>query len=382
MWLNAFKQIEFVIDLEDRQVLGTNLAQHQHHLLDLQHAIRFGRIDHVQQQVGIARLFERRPKCLDQLVGQVTNETHRVGQDNRPQVANVQTAQGRVEGGEQLVGRVHVRFRHVVEERGFTGVGIAHQGHGRNIRTQTATSRLFALAADFLKATLDLAQANPQQTPVGFQLGFTRAAHADTAALTLKVSPAANQPGAHVVKLSQFNLELAFMGTGALGENIENQAGTVNHATLENTFEVTFLTGREDVIEDHQIGFFGVDQVAKFLDLAAADQIFGGWPMTRHVKKRNGLGAGRICQLLKLLRIFARLRVLSIQVNEDYPLTTTVALKEQRRLLSGVTWLSITWLVTRCARQTNWTNGDNCRDSVLVNHLTDGVFQQDHELVK
>lgn len=114
--------------------------QHHHHLLDLQHAIRFGRIDHVQQQVGIARLFERRPKCLDQLVGQMTNETYCVGQDNRPQVVDIQTAQGRVKGGEQLVGRVNVRFRHVVEQRGFAGVGIAHQGHGRDIRTRAATA--------------------------------------------------------------------------------------------------------------------------------------------------------------------------------------------------------------------------------------------------
>ncbi len=172
------------------------------------------------------------------------------------------------------------------------------------------------------------------------------------------------------------------MGTRALGENIENQAGTVDHATLENTFEVTFLTGREDVIEDHQIGLFGMDQVAQFLDLAAANQVFGGWPMTRHVKKRNGLGAGRISQLLKLLRIFARLRVLSIQVNEDHSLTTTVALKEQRRLLSGVTWLSVTLFAISRARQTDWTDWNDCRDSVLVNHLADGVFQQDNELVE
>ncbi|RMU40499.1 hypothetical protein ALP29_05226 [Pseudomonas syringae pv. avii] len=382
LWLNAFKQIEFVIDLEDRQVLGTNLAQHHHDLFNLQHAIRFGRIDHVQQQVGIARLFERRPKCLDELVGQVTNETHGIGQHNRPQVVDVQTPQGRVEGGEQLVGRVHIRLGHVIEQRGFAGVGVAHQRNRRDIRTGTATSRLLALAAHFFQAALDLAQANPQQTPVGFQLGFTRATHADTATLTLKVSPAANQAGAHVIKLGQFDLELAFMGTGALGENVENQAGTVDHATLENTFEVTFLTGREGVIEDHQIGFFGMNQVAQFLDLAAANQVFGGWPMTRYVKKRNGLGAGRICQLLKLLRIFARLRVLSIQVNEDYSLTTTVALKEQRRLLSGVTWLSVTLFITCCARQTDWTNWNDCRDSVLVNHLADGVFQQDNELVE
>ncbi|RMP65068.1 hypothetical protein ALQ18_05181 [Pseudomonas marginalis pv. marginalis] len=380
--LNALKQIEFVIDLKDRQVLGANLAQHHHHLFDLQHAIRLSRIDHVQQQVGVARLFERRPECLDQLVRQVTNEPHGVGQHDRPQVIQFETAQGRVEGGEELVGRVNVGLGHVVEQCRFAGVGIAHQGNRRNIGTHTPASRLLALAAYFFEATLDLSQANPQQAPVGFQLGFTRATHADTTTLTLKVSPATHQPRAHVVKLGQFNLELAFMGTGALGENIENQTRAVDHAALEHSFEVTFLTGREDVIEDHQIGLFGMHQVAQFLDLAAANQEFGGWPMTRYVKKRNGLGAGRICQLLKLLRIFARLRVLSIQVNEDYSLTTTVALKEQRRLLSGVTWLSVSLLAIRCARQTNWTNRNDCRDSVLVNHLADGVFQQNHELVE
>ena len=172
------------------------------------------------------------------------------------------------------------------------------------------------------------------------------------------------------------------MGTGALGENIENQAGTVDHATLENTFEVTFLTGREDVIENHQIDLLGFDLVAQFLDLAAANQEFGGWPMTRYVNKRDGLGAGRISQFLKLLRIFARLRVLTIQVNEDDSLTTTVALKEQRRLLSGVTWLSVTCIGFGCARQTNWTYWHDCRDRVFVNHLADGVFQQDNELVE
>jgi hypothetical protein len=131
-----------------------------------------------------------------------------------------------------------------------------------------------------------------------------------------------------VLKLGQFDLQLAFMGTRALGEDIENQTGTVEHATLENTFEVAFLTGREGVIENHQVGLFGFDQVAQFLDLAAANQEFGGWPMTRHVKNAT-VSAPADSQLLKLLRVFARLRVLTFQVNEDDSLTTTVALKEQ-----------------------------------------------------
>jgi len=185
-----------------------------------------------------------------------------------------------------------------------------------------------------------------------------------------------------VLELSQLDLQLAFMSPRALGEDVENQARTVKYATLENTFEVAFLTGCKDVIENDQIGFFGMDQIAQFLDLAAAYQILGGWPMPWHVDKRNDIGTCRKSQLPELLRIFARLRVLTIQMNEDCPLTTAVALKEQCRLLSGVTWLSVTLLGFGRARQTNWTNRNDGRDSVLVNHLADSVFQQNNELVE
>ena len=118
------------------------------------------------------------------------------------------------------------------------------------------------MTADFFQAGFDLADAHTQQTAVGFELGFTRPAHANAATLTLKVSPAAYKARAHVVKLGQFDLQLTFMGTGALSEDIENQPGTVKHATLENSFEVTLLTGREDVIENHNVDLLGLDQVA------------------------------------------------------------------------------------------------------------------------
>ncbi|MFJ7285487.1 hypothetical protein, partial [Pseudomonas sp. NPDC099000] len=68
------------------------------------------------------------------------------------------------------------------------------------------------------------------------------------------------------------------------------------------------------MIEDHQIGLFGMDQVAKFLDLAAANQEFGGWPMTRHVKKRNGLGAGRIRLLVIMMVLLGMILVLCLDV--------------------------------------------------------------------
>ncbi|RML89195.1 GTPase [Pseudomonas syringae pv. maculicola] len=196
------------------------------------------------------------------------------------------------------------------------------------------------------------------------------------------MSPATDQTGTHVLKLGQFDLQLAFVSTRSLRKDIEDQTRAIKHATLENTFEVTFLTGREGVIEDNEIGLFGLDLVAKFLDLARANQVFGRRPMTRHVDKRNGISTCRYGQLLKLLRIFARLRVLTIQMNENCAFTTTVALKEQGRLLSGVTWLGVSAVSVGSARQANRANRYDGGNGVFVDHLADSVFQQNDELVE
>ncbi|RMN10882.1 GTPase [Pseudomonas savastanoi pv. glycinea] len=313
---------------------------------------------------------------------QMANEAYGIGQHDRAQIIELQTTQGRIERGEQLVRRKHIRIGHRVEKGRFTGVGIPHQRNRRDIGATASTTCLIALAANLLQPPFDLPQANPQKTSVGFELGFAWAAQADTTFLTLKVSPATDQTRTHMLKLGQFDLKLAFVGTCALRKDIEDQTRTIKHAALENAFEVTFLTGREGVIEDNEISLFGLDLVAKLLDLARANQVFGRWPMTRHVDKRNGIGTGRYGQLLKLLRIFARLRVLTIQMNENCTLTTTVALKEQGRLLSGVTWLGVCAVSVGSAGKANRANRYDGGNGVFVDHLADSILQQNDELVE
>src|SRR5690606_9156253 len=197
------------------------------------------------------------PEGFHQLVRQVTNEAYGVGQHDRTQVIQLEPAQGRIEGREQLISRVDLRRGQGIEQGGFAGVGIADQGNSGDIRTLAATTGLLALAAHLLETLLDLANADSQQATVGFQLGLTRAPQADTTFLTLKVGPAAHQARAHVIELGQFDLQLALMGTSALGEDVENQTGTVKHPALEGALEVALLAGREGVIEDDQFSLFG-----------------------------------------------------------------------------------------------------------------------------
>ena len=98
--LDALDQIDLVVYLEHRQLVGADLAEYRHDLFDLLVALRLMGVDHVQQQIGVARLFQGRPECLHQLVRQMADETHRVGQHHRTKVIQFQTPQGRVESGE------------------------------------------------------------------------------------------------------------------------------------------------------------------------------------------------------------------------------------------------------------------------------------------
>ncbi|MNN64610.1 hypothetical protein D3C81_1800580 [compost metagenome] len=110
------------------------------------------RVDHMQQQIRVARLFERSPKSLDQLVWQVTNEAHGIGQDNRPDIVELKPAQGRIKCRKQLIGCVDLGLGQGIEQGRFTGVGIANQRNRRDICALTPTASLLALAADLFQA--------------------------------------------------------------------------------------------------------------------------------------------------------------------------------------------------------------------------------------
>jgi hypothetical protein len=110
---------------------------------------------------------------------------------------------------------------------------------------------------------------------VHLKLGLTSTAHANTALLSVQVSPAALQAAAEMLQLRQFNLQFAFMGAGALGENVQNQAGPVEHATFQCTLEITFLAGGKAVIEEHQFRLVGSHSGGDLFKLSGTDKVAG-----------------------------------------------------------------------------------------------------------
>lgn len=185
-----------------------------------------------------------------------------------------------------------------------------------------------------------------------------------------------------MIELSQLDLQLAFMSARTLGEDIEDQPGTIEHTTLEGALEVALLARCQGVIEDDQIGLDGLDLVAQLLDLAAADKELGSQTTAGHAKESDHVGACRHGQFLELLGVFARLGVLAFQMNQDGPLTALMTLEEQCSPLSGVTWLTIGLLCIASTRQAHRTAGYDGGNGVFVDHLADSVLQQDDELVE
>ena len=107
--------------------------------------------------------------------------------------------------------------------------------------------------ADLIEFTAQAGHAVADHAPVGFDLGFARTAEeAETAALPLKVGPAADQSSGLVVKVGQFDLQATFRRRRPLPENLEDQAGPVDHLALQLFFQIALLDRGERAIDDDQ----------------------------------------------------------------------------------------------------------------------------------
>ncbi len=297
--------VELVEDQDLRHIVGTNLAQHALHFLDLLGVARVGGIDHVQQQIGVARFLQRGGKGIHQGVRQVADEAHGVGQrDAAPDLAQVHLARGGVERGKELVGGVAARLDQRVEERGLARVGVTHQRHGKRIAPLTLTALRGALALDFFQPLLGALDGVTDHAAVELDLGFAGAtAHANTTALALQVRPAPHQAGGEVLQPRQFHLQLAFVAAGALGENFKNQQDAVVDRHAHVALQVALLGRAQGLVEQDLDRAVTVGQGLDLVGLAGTDEQrrVGRTALARDaVKHAVACGGGQLCQLVEL----------------------------------------------------------------------------------
>jgi hypothetical protein len=126
--VGVLHRVGLVEDVQHRTVERAELLEHlvDHEPVLLPHGV--ARVDHVQQQVGVLDLLERRAERGDEVVGELADEPHRVGEERVERLTSDDLARERVERGEQPVLDEHVaRPAQPAQHRRLAGVRVAHE---------------------------------------------------------------------------------------------------------------------------------------------------------------------------------------------------------------------------------------------------------------
>jgi hypothetical protein len=89
--------------------------------------------------------------------------------------------------------------------------------------------------------------------------------------------------------MRMFDLQGALAGAGAAAENLENEAGAVEHLGAPGLLEIALLHRRECAIHYHDAGVVGLHQTGNLFHLAGAQ--IGG---RAHSRKRHDTALGNL----------------------------------------------------------------------------------------
>ena len=128
-------------------------------------------------------------------------------------------------------------------------------------------------------------------------------------------------------ELRQFDLQLAFVGACALGKDIENQPGTVQHARLDPRLQIALLARTEVVIDDDNLGPLGLHALGNLFSLSGADKVARIGCLPTPTDLTDDFSAGRDDELNELAMRFVEIPVVEVQVDEQRPLPELRAFK-------------------------------------------------------
>jgi hypothetical protein len=139
-----------------------------------------------------------------------------------------------------------------------------------------------------------------------------------------------------VAQLGEFHLQLALVGAGTLGEDVQDQAGAVQHAALQHPLQIAFLAGGELVIEDHQIGALLGDPIADLFGLALADEQARIGGLAGAGDERHRLSARRTGQFRELAALVVPGRLGQRHVHQHRQFTLLGSFKQSLDLLASM----------------------------------------------
>ncbi len=99
-------------------------------------------------------------------------------------------------------------------------------------------------ADDNVELLADRVDALLNEPPVGLDLGFARAAEeAIATALALEMGPASDKPALLVAEMGELDLQPSFSRPRPPAEDLEDQAGAIEHLGVPGLLQVALLNG-------------------------------------------------------------------------------------------------------------------------------------------
>ena len=128
-----------------------------------------------------------------------------------------------------------------MQQSRLPAVRVADDGHHRKGDPPATLAPQRPLLADLLDVFIELADAVTDAPPIAFQFLLPRAARPDARAQAGQVAPA-HKPRQQMMQLRCLDLQTSLLGARALGKNIEDQFGTVDHLDLESSLQISLLS--------------------------------------------------------------------------------------------------------------------------------------------
>ncbi len=245
------------------------------HLLDggdllVETIVGRGAVDDVENEVCDEGLLEGRGEAFDELCRETPDEADRVGHEIAASV-EVESARGRIEGLEETILDGHLCTGERVHHRRFADIGVPRERDGRRFGAATLLAADFALLAELLQAPSQERDPAPREPPIGLELRLAGAAGSEAATKAFEVLPHAPHARKVVFELGELHLELSLGTSSVLGEDVQDQLRTIDHAGLERILQRSLLRRLQLVVDDEDLGSSTLVRLPQLLQLAFAE---------------------------------------------------------------------------------------------------------------
>ncbi len=203
------------------------------------------------------------------MVWQVFDEPDRVAEQYVAPVGDGPFPRSRIKRREELVGCKNIGAGNGIHQSALAGIRIADERNRHMI--STLRHHLPPELFNVLEFSFQFVDTAIDQPAVRFKLLFTRTAPGShTTFDPLQVAPHALQPRSKIEQLSQFDLQLRFVGPGPTGKDVEDDFTAINNNRIQFAFQVPSLARAQRVIEHDKLGSQPVDHRLQLFELPAA----------------------------------------------------------------------------------------------------------------